>query len=204
MIFERGIAMTHKRILIVQGHPDPKGGHLCQALAQAYADGAAEAGHELRRVEVAQLDFPVLRSAQEFEQGAVPPALKPVQDDIEWAQHLVVVFPLWLGDMPALLKAFLEQVARPGFAFRDDGNGGFGKKGLAGRSARVVVTMGMPALVYRYFFRAHSVKALERNVLGFVGIAPVHETLIGMVDHMPQKDVQRWLAKLREMGGKAA
>jgi len=196
--------MTRKRILIIQGHPDPKGGHLGQALAQAYAEGAAEAGHGLRRVEVAQLDFPVLRSAQEFEQGAVPPALKPAQDDIDWAQHLVVFFPLWMGDMPALLKAFLEQVARPGFAFRDDGNGGFGKKGLTGRSARVVVTMGMPALVYRYFFRAHSVKSLERNVLGFVGIAPVHETLIGMVDHMPAKDVQRWLAKLRELGRKAA
>jgi len=196
--------MTRKRILIIQGHPDPKGGHLGQALAQAYAEGAAEAGHGLRRLEVAQLDFPLLRSAQEFEQGAVPPALKPAQDDIDWAQHLVVFFPLWMGDMPALLKAFLEQVARPGFAFRDDGNGGFGKKGLTGRSARVVVTMGMPALVYRYFFRAHSVKSLERNVLGFVGIAPVHETLIGTVDHMPAKDVQRWLAKLRELGRKAA
>jgi putative NADPH-quinone reductase len=197
-------AMAVRRILIIQGHPDPKGGHLGQALAQAYADGAADAGHELRRVDVAQLDFPVLRSAQEYEQGSLPPTLKLVQDDIEWAQHLVVFFPLWLGDMPALLKAFLEQVARPGFAFRDDGNGGFGKKGLTGRSARVVVTMGMPALVYRYYFRAHSVRSLERNVLGFVGIAPVHETLIGMVERMPSKDRERWLLKLRALGRKAA
>jgi putative NADPH-quinone reductase len=116
----------------------------------------------------------------------------------------VVFFPLWLGDMPALLKAFLEQVARPGFAFHDDGNGGFGKKGLSGRSARVVVTMGMPALVYRYFFRAHSVRSLERNVLGFVGIAPVHETLIGMVDRMRAKERERWLDTLRALGRKAA
>ena len=55
--------MSSRRILLIQGHPDPKGGHLCHALAQAYADGAAEAGHKLRRVEVAQLDFPLLRSA---------------------------------------------------------------------------------------------------------------------------------------------
>ena len=83
------------------------------------------------------------------------------------------------------------------------GNGGFGKKGLSGRSARLVVTMGMPALVYRYFFRAHSVKSLERNVLGFVGIAPVHETLIGMVDKLDAPAVQKWLDKLRDMGRKA-
>jgi putative NADPH-quinone reductase len=197
--------MPSKRILLIQGHPDPKGGHLGQALAQAYAEGAAEAGHALRRVDVAQLDFPLLRSAEEFEHGTLPPALEPVQDDIDWAQHLVVFFPLWLGDMPALLKAFLEQVARPGFAFRDDdGNGGFGKKGLTGRSARVVVTMGMPALVYRYYFRAHSVKSLERNVLGFVGIAPVHETLIGMVDRMQANERARWFTTLRALGRKAA
>jgi len=196
--------MTGKRILLIVGHPDPKGGHLSQALAQAYADGAAEAGHALRRIDVAQFDFPLLRSAEEWERGTLPATLKPVQDDIEWAQHLVLFFPLWLGDMPALLKGFLEQVARPGFAFHDDGNGGFGKKGLSGRSARVVVTMGMPALVYRYFYRAHSLRSLERNVLGFVGIAPVHETLFGMVDKAGDKERDRWFASLRKLGAKAA
>jgi putative NADPH-quinone reductase len=192
--------MPAKRILLIQGHPDASRAHLGHALADAYAEGAAAAGHEVRRVEVAQLDFPVLRSAAEWEKGALPPALQTAQAGIEWAQHLVVFFPLWLGDMPALLKAFLEQVARPGFAFHDDGNGGFGKKGLGGRSARLVVTMGMPALVYRFYFRAHSVKSLERNVLGFVGIAPVHETLIGLVDRLDEAGRRKWLDKLRALG----
>jgi putative NADPH-quinone reductase len=106
--------------------------------------------------------------------------------------------------MPALLKGFLEQVARPGFAFHDDGNGGFGKKGLSGRSARVIVTMGMPALVYRFYFRAHSLKSLERNVLGFVGIAPVHETLVGMVDRLSDKEREGWFDTLRALGRKGA
>ena len=197
--------MSSKRILIIQGHPDPKGGHLCHALAQAYADGAAEAGHKLRRVDVAQLDFPLLRSAANWEKDPLPPMLQPAQDDIEWAQHLVLFFPLWMGDMPALLKGFLEQVARPGFAFKPsrDGNS-FGKKGLTGRSARLVVTMGMPAMVYRYYFRAHAVRALERNVLGFVGIAPVHETLFGLVEGSSADERARWLDKLRALGRKAA
>jgi len=195
--------MSAKRILLIQGHPDAKAPHLCHALEEAYAGGAAEAGHELRRVEVATLDFPLLRSDDEWQKGPLPAGLQQAQDNIAWAQHLVVFFPLWLGDMPALLKGFLEQVARPGFAFHDDGNGGFGKKGLSGRSARVVVTMGMPAMVYRYFYRAHSLRSLERNVLGFVGIAPVHETLIGMVDKLDTRSLERWFDKLRELGRKA-
>jgi putative NADPH-quinone reductase len=197
--------MQAQRILLIQGHPDAQGGHFCHALAQAYAEGAAQAGHGLRHVDVARLGFPLLRSAAEFEHGEVPAALRPVQDDIEWARHVVLFFPLWMGDMPALLKGFLEQVARPGFAFkRERDDTGFGKKGLAGRSARVVVTMGMPALVYRYYFRAHAVRALERNVLGFVGFAPVHETLIGMVDGLDAGQRNRWLDKLRALGRKAA
>ncbi len=195
--------MNTKRILLIQGHPDPQGAHLCHALLQAYADGAAAAGHELRRIEVAQLDFPILRSAAEWEQSALPGCLLAPQHDIEWAQHLVLFFPLWLGDMPALLKGFLEQIARPGFAFHDDDNGGFGKKGLSGRSARVVVTMDMPALVYRFYFRAHSVRSLERNVLGFVGISPVRETLIGMVDKLDADAARKWFGKMRALGAKA-
>ena len=64
--------------------------------------------------------------------------------------------------------------------------------------------MGMPALVYRWYFRAHSVKALERNILGFVGIAPVHETLIGQVDGLDDAARQRWLNRLKELGRRAA
>ena len=116
----------------------------------------------------------------------------------------MLFFPLWLGDMPALLKGFLEQIARPGFAFKASNGNPFGAKGLTGRSARVVVTMGMPALVYRYYFRAHSVRSLERNILGFVGIAPVHETLIGMVDQLGAQGTQDWLVKLRKLGALAA
>lgn len=195
--------MAAQRILLIQGHPDALTSHLCHALEDAYAQGAQAAGHEVRRVAVGQLDFPMLRSQQAWEAGSLPPSLAQAQADIAWAQHLVLFFPLWLGDMPALLKGFLEQVARPGFAFHAEGDNPYGKKGLTGRSARVVVTMGMPALVYRWYFRAHSVKNLERNILGFVGISPVNETLIGMVDKLGDAGVLKWQDKLRKLGAAA-
>lgn len=196
--------MTAKRILLIQGHPDVTRPHLCHALEAAYAAGAQASGHAVRFTRVAELDFPLLRSQTDWEEGLLPASLKQAQDDIRWAEHMVLFFPLWLGDMPALLKGFLEQVARPGFAFeRDSSSAAFTKKGLTGRSARVVVTMGMPALVYRWYFRAHSIKSLERNILGFVGIAPVHETLIGMVGNAGENGGKHWLHKLMQLGGKA-
>jgi putative NADPH-quinone reductase len=193
-----------RRILLIDGHPDAGARHLNHILADAYADGAEEQGHSVRRVVVAGLDFPLLRSPQDWQHGNLPASLQSAQDDIAWAQHVVLFFPLWLGDMPALLKGFLEQVARPGFAFKKEGSNPFGHKGLSGRSARVVVTMGMPALVYRWYFRAHSLKSLERNILGFVGFAPVHETLVGGVDQLGEQGVAQWQARLRKLGSQAS
>lgn len=193
-----------KRILLIQGHPDSSEDHLCHLLAQAYADGARGAGHDVRHTKVAALDFPLLRSQDEWEKGSLPPGLRQAQADIAWAQHLVLVFPLWLGDMPALLKGFLEQVARPGFAFAHDKKNPLAKKGLSGRTARVIVTMGMPALVYRWYFWAHSIKSLKRNILGFVGIAPVSETLIGMAGNPATTKVADWVGKLEQLGREGA
>ena len=192
-----------RRVAIIQGHPDPAGNRFCHALAGAYAEGARIAGHHVARVEIARLDFPLLRTQEEFETGSIPEVLAPARDAIVSAQHLLIVFPLWHGTMPALLKAFVEQVMRPGVAL-DYGKGGFPKGLLAGRSARLVVTMGMPALIYRWYFRAHGVRGLERSVLQFSGIKPVHETLLGMVQDADDGRRQRWLARMKSYGHRFA
>lgn len=189
-----------KRVLLIQGHPDQAPGHLCRSLEEAYARGVREGGHALRRIDVGALDFPLLRSEADWQNGALPAGLRQAQEDILWAQHIVFFFPLWLGDMPAILKGFLEQINRPGFAFSAEGKRPFARKGLKGRSGRLVVTMGMPAIVYRVYFRAHSVKAFRRNVLGFVGIAPVGDTLIGMTGAMKPRRAARWLDRLQALG----
>jgi putative NADPH-quinone reductase len=176
------------RIALVQGHPDPRGGHFCHALAEAYAAGARQGGHELRAVEVAKLDFPLLQSAADWEGGAPAESIRDAQQTIAWASHLVFVFPLWLGDVPARLKGFLEQALRPGFAIGEAEAERLGKRLLKGRSARLVVTMGMPAFFYRVWYRAHSMKSLKRNVLEFCGVSPVRSTLIGTVESVTVRE----------------
>lgn len=185
-----------RRIVIIEGHPDPGGGHLCHALADAYAAGAAGAGHAVRRIEVARIEVPILRSKAEFDAGAPPAAIAAAQADLAWADHLVFLYPLWLGSMPALLKAFLEQTLRPGFAFEP----GRMRGRLAGRSARVVITMGMPVFAFRWWFGAHSLKAFERNILRFVGIRPVRESLFGMVEAAGTDKPAGWIDGMRQLG----
>jgi putative NADPH-quinone reductase len=187
-----------KRICIIQGHPTPGGGHFCHALADVYAQGAAEEGHEIRTIAVAELDFPLLRSKHDWDSGEAPPAIASAQEIIAWAEHLVVIHPLWVGMMPALLKGFIEQTFRPGFAMRPSAAGGWTKL-LTGRSARVVVTMGMPALIYRWYFGAHAVKSLAQN-LALIGIKPCRYALIGRIEGLTDHRRRTWLEYLRGLG----
>ncbi|HEY6125371.1 MAG TPA: NAD(P)H-dependent oxidoreductase [Steroidobacteraceae bacterium] len=184
-----------KRILIVDGHPDAARVRFVHALADEYARVAEASGHTVRVVKLAELEFPWLHSAGEFA-GTPPPAIVEQQERLRWADHLVIVYPLWLGSMPALLKAFFEQVMRPGFAFAYGKGRGLPRKLLAGKSARIVVTMGMPSLFYRLYYRAHTVRSLARNILGFVGFKPVRISLIGSVEGMSANKRARCIAEI--------
>jgi putative NADPH-quinone reductase len=192
-----------ERIVIIQGHPDRSAPHLLHAMAASYEDGARAAGHDVRRIEVAQLDFPLLRDPVEFEKNAAPPpALAKAQEDMRWADHWVIFFPLWHGAMPALLKGFFEQVFRPGFAMEYTGKG-FPKSLLKGKSAQVVVTMSTPPLFYRWILGAFGVRSLERSILSFAGIKPIRETLYGLA-MAKDKDRARWLADMQRAGARGA
>ena len=189
-----------RRIAIIQGHPDPAGHHLLHAMADAYAESATAAGHEVRRIEVAKLEFPLLRTQVDFETGVLPPALVQAREDMRWAEHWLFLFPLWHGTMPALFKGFLEHIFRPGFAMEYKKQG-FPKRLLAGRSARIVVTMGMPALLYRWYFGAYGVRGFERSMLSFAGIKPIRESLYGLT-FADEKKRARWIEGMRRRGGR--
>ena len=186
-----------RNILVIDAHPDPSPERLVHALAAKYASAAQAGGHLVQVVKLCELDFPWLRSAKEF--AAAPLGMiGSQQEHLRSADHLVIIYPLWLGSMPALLKAYLEQVMRPGFAFAYGKGKGLPKKLLAGKSARIVVTMGMPSLFYQLYYRSHSVRSLARNILGFVGFKPVRVSLIGNVEGSP-KARNRSIARLLEL-----
>ena len=191
------------RILIIDGHPDPRPQRFLHGLARAYREGAEAAGHEVKTIAVGAMDIPLLRTAEDFQNGKPSASIEEAQQKIIWADHLLILFPLWLGAMPAVLKAFFEQTLRPGFAFAEAKKGRLPIKLLRGKTSRIVVTMGMPGFFYRFYLRAHSLKSLEKNVLAFCGIKPVGSSVIGMIEGMSAKQRANWLARMAALGRKA-
>lgn len=186
------------RILILQGHPDPDPTHLCHAIADAYRQGAAENGHDVDVVTIAKEEIPFVRSQAEWEGNDLPPVARTGQAAVQAADHIVLIYPLWMGDVPAIVKAWFEQVFRRSFAFEKDHQSW--KAALKGKSARVIVTMGMPGFAYRWFYFAHSLRSLDRNILKFCGIRPVKWSIIGNAEDPSGKTQKAAIAQATALG----
>lgn len=194
---------ARRRILLINGHPDPHPDRLCSALASAYEEGAQAAGHQVRRIEVGGLSLPPITSQAAFHAPATPDVAE-IQDAVREADHLVMIYPLWLGAPPAVFKAFLEQVFRYGLALAAPGEAKGVKGLLGGRSARVVVTMGMPGFIFRLVFFAHGLKCVSRGLLWISGVRPVREMALGPAESPSPARRLRWIARMRRLGAAAA
>jgi putative NADPH-quinone reductase len=183
------------RITVIDGHPDPSPSRLNHALAQRYVEVARDLGSEVRYIAVSRIEFPLLRDPAEFMNAPAPETIQWAQHDIAWADHVVLFFPLWIADVPAILKGFIEQTFRPGFAIAYNANGRGVKKLLGGKSARLVVTMGMPALIYRWRFGEHALKSYKQ-LLHMCGFSPVEETLIGGVADASEYTRRAWFDQM--------
>lgn len=192
-----------RSICIINGHPDASSEHFVPALADAYVRGAQAAGHEVSRIDIGTLPVDFLHNQGEFD---TPPdrEIAGERGKLAAADHLVLVFPLWLGCMPARLKAFLEQLARNEFfiATTNDGAGWPAQK-MKGKSARIIVTMGMPGFAYRFMFGAHSLKGVEKGMLRISGFKPVRHTILGGVEAAGVSGRAKMLHKVERLGRQA-
>jgi putative NADPH-quinone reductase len=183
------------------GHPER--GSFCGALAQAYADGARDAGHEVRFLALGDLEFDPIRRTGYGEAPALEPDLVRAQEDIAWADHLVWAYPNWWGTMPALMKGFIDRVVLPGFAFKYREGKLLWDKLLKGRSARLLVTMDTPPLWYRWIIGRPGHNQMRKSVLGFCGVRPVRVSQFGVVKRSSPGKRAKWLHEATKLGAAA-
>lgn len=180
-----------KRILVILGHPSSNS--FCGALAERYAQSALRAGHEVRQLWLGNMNFdPVLREGYQQVQP-LEADLRRAQVDILWAEHLTLVYPIWWGGVPALLKGFFDRVFLPGFAFKYREGKAFPDKLLRGRSAHLLVTMDTPPWYYRWIYRMPGLHQIRKTTLAFCGIEPRRTLTFGPILGASDSQREAWL-----------
>lgn len=186
------------KIAIIVGHPQQQ--TLCDGLAEAYERGAKAAGHEVKLFALSKLQFdPILHEGYRREQP-LEPDLQAAYDWMAAAEHWVFVFPLWCGDMPALLKGFFERILQPDLIRRHGTEQAMNWRIFENKSARIIMTMGMPTLFYRFWYGASTIRLMKRNILHFIGVKPVRHTLFGMVADVSTDKRHEWLKQMEALG----
>ncbi len=191
-----------KKILIINGHP--KKDSFCNALCDVYQNGAKAAGNHVILLNLYELEFDLNLQNGYSRQNKLEADIQFAQEKITWAEHIVIVHPVWWGSVPALLKGFFDKTLLPGFAFKYKEESVFWDKLLKGRTARIIYTADTPVWYYNFFYNAPSVNMVKKRVLGFCGIAPVKVTGIGPIRKSNLEFRQKWIEKVELLGKNAA
>lgn len=183
------------KIYLLLGHPDAEtfNGHIFDL----YEKTLKELGHEVRSQKLGEMTFdPILRKGYK-EIQELEPDLKTAQEHILWCDRWIIIYPVWWGSLPALLKGFLDRTLLPGFAFKYHENDPMWDKLLKGRSAELVSTCDAPGIYIWFQYRNADWNTLKKAVLQFSGIKPVKVHRIGRVRSKKQAELQKDLEKLK-------
>ncbi|QIK82533.1 NAD(P)H-dependent oxidoreductase [Sanguibacter sp. HDW7] len=196
------------RTLVVVGHPLP--GSFTRALADAYVAGLRAGGEDRVTVlELATADLPhdpPARAALRAPDGAtdhLEPGVAAMVDALEEAEHVVVLFPMWWGGPPAVLKAWADRVVLSGVAYRG-GGAALPEKLLRGRTARIVMTMDSPRWWNQLVYRDSAVTQLSRATFWYTGVRTVGVDRLTVVKTSTPARREAWLARVASRGRRDA
>lgn len=186
------------KILIINGHPDTESFNY--ALSESYKKGALQSGAEIKEINIRELDFNPNLAFGYRKRTELEPDLIAAQDKIKWADHLVWIYPVWWGSVPALMKGFLDRTLLPGFAFKKKEGSVWWDKYLTGKTARLISTMDQPSWYYNLINGKPTHKAMKKLTLQFVGVRKVKISSIGPMRLSKDQFRENWLKKVELLG----
>ena len=193
---------TTKKIFILLGHSDKN--TYSGSLADSYEKGAKESGFEVRRTNLSDCSFdPILHQGYRVIQEVEPDLIK-IQEDINWANHLVIVYPNWWNTMPAILKGMFDRIYLPGFAFNFNKRTKKVLQLLTGKSARVIIVSGSYHPLYIRIKFGDFTNEIKKGILEFAGISPVRISTFGPAERVSDEKRKKWKKKVYSLGKKAA
>ena len=186
--------MRNKKVCIISGNPvkDSFSGRL----AKAYGEKLRKLGNRVEIIYLGDLKFdPVLRYGYKKDQ-VWEKDLMAAAEKLLAADHLVFVYPIWWGAMPALLKGFIDRVFLPGVTFKY--KKGLGREEmLVGKTAEILVSMNAPVWYYRLVLGAPGEKIMKMAVLEFCGVRNIGVKYLGeMRKFKDESDWERLVERL--------
>ncbi|GGE08606.1 MULTISPECIES: NAD(P)H-dependent oxidoreductase [Rhizobium] len=158
------------RILLVLAHPLPDS--FAASVARTARQALEAAGHAVDLLDLYAENFdPRLSETERRGYFDVPydsSAVAGIVDRLKAADGLVLVFPQWWFNFPAVLKGFFDRIFAPGVAFTHDAAGGRIVPQLTNiRLLYALTTTGSPWWLVRLYMGDPVRRLLKRGIAAF-------------------------------------
>jgi NAD(P)H dehydrogenase (quinone) len=193
------LAMKH---LILYAHPNPAS--FAHAILETLQNAYSQAGHDVVIRDLYALNFDPVLISRDFEvtrAGTVPADIATEQAHVAWADAITVIYPVWWGGFPAILKGWVDRVLLYGFAFRYGENGVEGL--LKGKRVILVANHGNPYDFYAQSGMHAAMKQIaDAGIFGFCGMEVLEQVYFGEVPSVDDVTRKGYLAQIEEKAGK--
>ncbi len=156
--------------LIISAHPSPDS--FSNVLVKALSDYSRKNGLEVVVRDLYQSNFDPMLSGSDLagiKAGEVPVDILVEQQYLASADVVSVVYPLWWGSFPAVLKGYFDRVLTNGFAYKIGSDGVEGL--LVGKKAFLHTSMGNTVEEYENKGLLKAFRQIHGSeVFGFCGI----------------------------------
>jgi len=189
--------MQSKKIVVICGNPDADS--FTGALLDRYQAAAEDAGHEVRRYNLGDMNFdPILHKGyKEIQQ--LEPDLVELQHAITECDHVVIGYPNWWCTMPALLKGLFDRCWLPGFAFNFNKQTKRVEAHLKGKTARVYVMSGSHSPFKTWWRYGDYTNEIQYGILEFAGIK-TQVTTYGPCEKVNDTIRNKWIKEVERHG----
>lgn len=197
---------TDMKTLIVFNHPHE--GSYCTSILHAAEKGLKAGAHTFRIINLDRDGFDPVMRAKDLKAFAmagkdmddalldVDPLVMKYKEDLEWAEHLVIIFPIWWMTSPAMTKGFIDKVIFPSVAY----NMVKGKlvSRIPVKKVTVITTMNTPAEIYKEMFDNSIEGSMLNGTFRQIGIEDVEWISLNGVKQADQEQRIEWLTQIYE------
>ncbi|WP_051590872.1 NAD(P)H-dependent oxidoreductase [Mycoplasmopsis felifaucium] len=176
-----------KKFLIISG--STKNDSLNEYIGKKIQSELNLKGFETKLININNLVFdPVL----EQNNKNIDSIINQAQQDIMWADEIVINYPLWWGYMPAKLKGFFDKTLLPGFAYIEDYKNNKTIKLLENKNLSIISTSGESTEGIYKSINDSDFQIIKGALCDFTGMKLKYACRMGLVykTNKEQKDVE--------------
>lgn len=194
-----------KKIFVITCNPNKESKRT--PYIDAYIEEVKKNGNEVRILNIYDLKIDYLNGLDDKSlyldmknKDSLTEELKEAQDNIVWADQIILSYPVWWLDIPSKLKSFFERVFQVGTIIDYDKSGLV--KILKNKTVVIIQSYNMPYFIMKYMYQDIPFKYLKIILSDWCGFKIEKRFDFDNIENISESKKQKWLKDIKKFASK--